>query len=103
MRAQWAEDAAKLDSVLAEIEALKREVHESHCEVTSLTKKLETSNNHQSLIVEALEKANLELAGLRDSNEFYEGKIKYYVEDAEKAQLAREEAVKDYVVIFHLV
>lgn len=43
------EDTTKLDSSLAEIEALKREVHESQCEVASLTKKVETSNSRQKL------------------------------------------------------
>lgn len=79
MRAKQAKDATKLDSTLAIIEALNREVHKFHCEVASLTKKMETSNNHQKLTVEALEKANLELAGLKDSNQFYESQIKHYM------------------------
>lgn len=40
MKAHKIEDATKLDSALAKIEALKREVHESQCEVFSLTKKV---------------------------------------------------------------
>lgn len=63
-----------MDSVIAKIELLKMEVHESQCEVASLTKKMETSNNHQKLTVEAQEKANLELTGHKYSNKFYMGK-----------------------------
>lgn len=45
MKAQKIENAAKLDSPLAEIEALKKKVHESQCEVVSLIKKVEISNS----------------------------------------------------------
>lgn len=38
LRAQQTEEAAKLDSTFAEIEALKREVNESQCEVAFLKK-----------------------------------------------------------------
>ncbi|XP_022854660.1 uncharacterized protein LOC111375973 [Olea europaea var. sylvestris] len=76
-RAEKLEESAKLESALAQIEALKREVHESQCEVASLTKKVEVSNDHQ----------------------------KWYVDDAtharEEAQSAREEAVRDYIANFH--
>lgn len=47
LRVENIKDTTKLDSSLAEIEALKREVHESQCKVASLTKKVETSNTHQ--------------------------------------------------------
>lgn len=40
LRTQWVKDVAKLDSALEEIDVLKREVHESQCEVASLTKKV---------------------------------------------------------------
>lgn len=49
MRAQQANDAAKLDSALAKIEDLNKKVHESHCEVASLMKKVEISNSYQKL------------------------------------------------------
>lgn len=49
MKAENIEDVAKFVSTLAKINALKKEVHKSQCEVTSLTKKVETSNNHQKL------------------------------------------------------
>lgn len=49
LKAQWVEEAAKLDSALVEIEALKMEVHKSQCKMASLTKKFETSNGHQKL------------------------------------------------------
>lgn len=71
-----------------------------------MIKKVETSDNHRKLMIEALEKANLELVGLKDSNTFYESQIKHYVEVADrtkaKAQLAGEEAVKTYITDFHL-
>lgn len=38
VKAEKIEDIAKLDSTLVEIEALKREVHKSQCEVANLTK-----------------------------------------------------------------
>lgn len=60
-----AEDAAKLMSASAEIKALKMEVHQSQCEVTSFTKKVETSNDHQTLTSKALEQANFLLQGAR--------------------------------------
>ncbi|XP_022891714.1 axoneme-associated protein mst101(2)-like [Olea europaea var. sylvestris] len=41
VRAQKLEESAKLESALAQIEVLKREVHESQCVVASLTKKVE--------------------------------------------------------------
>lgn len=44
MRAQQAEEVAKLDYALAEIKAVKRKVHENQW--ASLTKKVETLNNH---------------------------------------------------------
>lgn len=47
---------------MAQIEALKKEVYESLYEVASPTKKVEVSNDHQKVIAEALEKANMELA-----------------------------------------
>lgn len=46
MNAQKTKDIAKLDSALVKIKVLKRDVHEYQCEVTSLTKNVETSNNH---------------------------------------------------------
>lgn len=61
LRAKKTMDAAKLDFALAEIEAVKRKVHESHCKVSSPTKKVETSNNHRKPTSKALEKANLQL------------------------------------------
>lgn len=61
MKAQKIEDDAKLDFALVEIEARKREVHESQCEIasleceiTSLAKKVKILNNHQKLMPEAL-------------------------------------------------
>lgn len=65
MKSQGVEEVAKLDSALAEIKALKRELHKSQCKVASLTKKVETLSNHQKLTSEALEKANLELTSPR--------------------------------------
>ncbi|XP_022876976.1 axoneme-associated protein mst101(2)-like [Olea europaea var. sylvestris] len=56
-KAQRVEEAARLESALTQIEVLKREVYESQCEVTA----------------EALEQANLALAGARDANQFLEG------------------------------
>lgn len=71
----------------------------------SLTKKVETYNNHQTLTVEALEKANLDLQGTRDANQFLEGQIKCYINDAKKvkaeAMVAMEKAVKEYIANFH--
>ncbi|XP_022865629.1 caldesmon-like [Olea europaea var. sylvestris] len=88
-KVQKVEEAAKLESALAHIEALKKEVHESQCEVTA----------------EALEKANLSLAGARDAYQFLEGQAKWYMNDAsvarEEARTAREEAVKEYIANFH--
>ncbi|XP_022857163.1 axoneme-associated protein mst101(2)-like [Olea europaea var. sylvestris] len=88
-KAQRVEEAAKLESALAQIEALKKEVYESQCEVTA----------------EALEKANLSLAGARDAYQFLEGQAKWYMNDAsvarEEARTAREEAVKEYIANFH--
>ncbi|XP_022890577.1 uncharacterized protein LOC111405776 [Olea europaea var. sylvestris] len=104
-RGQKLEEMAKLESALAQIEALKKEVHESQCEMASLTKKVEVSNEHQKVTVEALEKANLSLVGAQESNRFLETQLKWYVDDAsharEEAQLAREEAVQEYVGNFH--
>ncbi|XP_022895385.1 uncharacterized protein LOC111409586 [Olea europaea var. sylvestris] len=57
IKAQRAEEAAKLESALTQIEALKREVYESQCKVASLTKKVEVSNEHQKVTAEALEQA----------------------------------------------
>lgn len=65
MKSQGVEEVAKLDSTLAEIKTLKRELHESQCKVVSLTKKVETLSNHQKLTSEALEKAKLELTSPR--------------------------------------
>ncbi|XP_022871745.1 uncharacterized protein CG45076-like [Olea europaea var. sylvestris] len=88
-KAQRVEEAAKLESALTQIEALKREVYESQCEVTA----------------EALEQANLALAGARDANQFLEGQAKWYMNDAsvarEEARTAAEEAVKAYIANFH--
>ncbi|XP_022868626.1 uncharacterized protein LOC111388175 [Olea europaea var. sylvestris] len=104
-KAQRVEEAAKLESALAQIEALKKEVYESQCEMASLTKKVEVSNEHQKVIAEALEKANLSLAGARDAYQFLEGQAKWYMSDAsvarEEARTAREEAVKEYIANFH--
>lgn len=76
MKAQLFEDAAKLDSALAEIEELKRKVHETQYEVGSLTKKVETSSNHLKLTAEALEKTNLQLLGVKEANQFLETQMK---------------------------
>ncbi|XP_022883483.1 axoneme-associated protein mst101(2)-like [Olea europaea var. sylvestris] len=88
-KSQKVEEAAKLESALAQIEALKKEVYESQCEVTA----------------EALEKANLSLAGARDAYQFLEGQAKWYMNDSsvarEEARTAREEAVKEYIANFH--
>ncbi|XP_022841900.1 uncharacterized protein LOC111365575 [Olea europaea var. sylvestris] len=104
-KAQRVEEAAKLESALAQIEALKREVYESQCEVASLRKKVEVSNEHQKVTAEALEQANLALAGARDANQFLEGQAKWYMNDAsaarEEARTAAEEAVKAYIANFH--
>ncbi|XP_022862709.1 uncharacterized protein LOC111382907 [Olea europaea var. sylvestris] len=105
IKAQRAEEAAKLESALTQIEALKREVYESQCEVASLTKKVEVSNEHQKVTAEALEQANLALAGARDANQFLEGQAKWYMNDAsvarEEARNAAEEAVRAYIANFH--
>ncbi|XP_022891702.1 uncharacterized protein LOC111406522 [Olea europaea var. sylvestris] len=89
----------------AEIEALKKEVHESQCEVASLTKKVEVSNEYQKVTAKALEKANLSLVGAQDAYHFLETQIKWYVDDAsharEEAQRARKQAVQEYVANFH--
>ncbi|XP_022888758.1 uncharacterized protein LOC111404209 [Olea europaea var. sylvestris] len=104
-RAEKLEESAKLESALAQIEALKREVHESWCKVASLTKKVEVSKDHQKMTAEALEKANRELAGAQDSYKYIEGQIKWYVDDVtharEEAQNARKDVVKDYIANFH--
>lgn len=62
-------------------------VHESQCEVAFLTKKVEISNNHQRLVLEALEKAKLELVALEDSNKFYEHQIKHNLEKGVRPRL----------------
>ncbi|XP_022872417.1 uncharacterized protein LOC111391430 [Olea europaea var. sylvestris] len=77
VRAQKLEELTKLESALAQIEALKKEVYESQCEVTSLTKKVEVSNEHQKVTAEALEKANLSLAGAQEAYQFLETQIKW--------------------------
>ncbi|XP_022871083.1 uncharacterized protein LOC111390297 [Olea europaea var. sylvestris] len=104
-RAQKLEEMTKLESALAQIEALKKEVHESQREVTSLTKKVEVSNEHQKVTAEALEKANLSLTGAQEAYHFLETQVKWYVDGAsharEEAQQAREEAVQEYVANFH--
>lgn len=104
-RAQKLEEMAKLESALVQIEALKKEVHESQYEVASLTKKVEVSNEHQKVTVEAMEKANLSLTGAQEAYHFLETQIKWYVDDAsharEEAQQAREEAVREYIANFH--
>ncbi|XP_022891756.1 axoneme-associated protein mst101(2)-like [Olea europaea var. sylvestris] len=88
-KSQKVEEAMKLESALAQIEALKKDVYESQCEVTA----------------EALEKANLSLAGARDAYQFLEGQAKWYMNDAsvarEEARTAGEEAVKEYIANFH--
>lgn len=57
------------------------------------------------MTAEALEKANLSLAGSQEAYQFLETQIKWYVDDAsharEEAQQAREEAVQEYVANFH--
>ncbi|XP_022853416.1 uncharacterized protein LOC111374888 [Olea europaea var. sylvestris] len=104
-KAQTVEEAAKLESALGQIEALKREVYESQCEVASLTKKVEVSNEHQKVTAEALEQANLSLAGARDAYQFLEGQAKWYMNDAsvarEEARTAAEGVVKAYIANFH--
>ncbi|XP_022847683.1 uncharacterized protein LOC111370230 [Olea europaea var. sylvestris] len=76
-KSQKVEEAAKLESALAQIDALKKEVYESQCEMASLTKKVE----------------------------FLEGQAKWYMNDAsvakEEARTAGEEAVKEYIANFH--
>lgn len=73
--------------------------------MTAPIKKLETSNNHQKLTVEALEKANLELAGARDAYHYIEGQIKWCIDNAKAARaevsVAREEAIREYVANFY--
>lgn len=59
---------SQVEFTLVEIEALKREVRESQYKVASLTKKVETSNNCWKLTIKALEKANLEIILLKDTN-----------------------------------
>ncbi|XP_022881033.1 axoneme-associated protein mst101(2)-like [Olea europaea var. sylvestris] len=88
-RAQKVEELAKLESALTQIEALKKEVYESQCEVASLTNKVEVSNEHQKVTAEALEKANAHLASSQEAYQFLEGQVKWYVDDASHA---REEA-----------
>lgn len=61
VKAKQSEDAAKLESTLSQIKALKKVAYESQYEVVTLTKKVETSNNHQKLTSETLEQANLQL------------------------------------------
>lgn len=56
----------KLASALSEIDSLKEEVHLSQSEVASLTKWVETFNDHQKLAVEALEMANKENITLKE-------------------------------------
>ncbi|XP_022843376.1 uncharacterized protein LOC111366926 [Olea europaea var. sylvestris] len=97
-RAPKLEEMVKLESALAQIEALKKEVHESQYEVASLTKKVEVSNEHQKVTAEALEKANLSLVGAQEANRFLETQLKWYVDDASHD---REEAVQEYVANFH--
>ncbi|XP_022852184.1 axoneme-associated protein mst101(2)-like [Olea europaea var. sylvestris] len=104
-KAQRVEEATKLESALAQIEALKKEVYESQYEVASLTKKVEVSNEHQKVTAEALEKTNLSLAGAQDAYQFLEGQAKWYMNDAsvvrDEARTAREEVVKEYIANFH--
>ncbi|XP_022895277.1 uncharacterized protein LOC111409463 [Olea europaea var. sylvestris] len=88
-KAQKVEESAKLESALDQIEALRKEVYEPQCEVTA----------------EALEKANLSLTGAQDAYKYLEGQIKWYVDDTsharKEAQIAGEEAVKEYITNFH--
>lgn len=74
--------------------------------MASLTKKVEISNNHQRVTAEALEQANLDLTGAKDAYQFLEDQIKWHVDELQKArrevEVATEEAVKDYIAIFHL-
>ncbi|XP_022863888.1 axoneme-associated protein mst101(2)-like [Olea europaea var. sylvestris] len=104
-KSQKVEEAAKLESALAQIEALKKEVYELRYEVASLTKKVEVSNEHQKVTTEALEKANLFVAGARDAYQFLEGQAKWYMNDTsvvrEEARTVGEEAVKEYITNFH--
>lgn len=66
LKKNQAEESMKLISSLAKIENLK-EVHLSQSEVASLTKWVETSDNHQRITAEALlELANKENASMKE-------------------------------------
>lgn len=60
MKAKQYEDAAKLESTLFQIKALKKAAYESQYEVVTLIK-VETSNKLQKPTLETLEQANLQL------------------------------------------
>lgn len=68
-------------------------------------KKVDISNNHQRLAIEALEQANLQLQGARDSNQFLEKQVKYYLGEVERLETelraSKEEAVKTYIARFY--
>lgn len=55
----------KLTSALADIESLKKEVNLSQSKVASPTKRVETSDTHQKLATEALERSNKKNAALK--------------------------------------
>lgn len=97
----------KLDSNLAKIEYMKKEVYESKCEVASLTNKVKTSNNHHKLASEALDKANLENTDFRDPTGFLETQLSSYIKEVKQAKAnttkASEETIKDYIANFHLM
>lgn len=105
LRIQRDVDDSKRDGLLAEIEDLKKEVHESQCEVAALTKKVEISDNHQKVTAEALEKANLELTGARDAGQFMEKELRWLEAEVKRYEAdvveAGDIAVKNYVANFH--
>jgi chromosome segregation ATPase len=101
-----AEESAKLASALAEIEALKKEVHLSQSEVASLTKRVETSDAHQKIAAEALERANKEKEGLTGEVKELTSQFSKLREEIEgvrsEAERSKAEAEDHFLANFHL-
>lgn len=76
------------------------------CEVAALTKNVEISDNQQKVTAEVLEKANLELAGARDANQFMEKELKWHEVEVKKYEAdvieAGDIAMRNYIANFHL-
>lgn len=80
------EESMKLDSILTEIEDLKKKVHLSQSEVASLTKQVKSSDVHQRLPAEALELANIENIALKEQVGELNSQISGLVKEMEVAR-----------------